>query len=159
MCNLLVTTKGPGILPVSGMHQWIALFMHKTLVLLLFAPTKKKHQFTSGSTELNAKLLVPSVWRGFTWKCIFFLLFLPHRRAVKCLRIKKPHVFHVKELELRWGKLGSNLTTQTTGENIPLETCTQATCRFFFTFRYHFRFELHRYTKGFWQLLSKLMFL
>lgn len=104
--------------------------MHKTLVLLLLAPIKKKDQFTSGYTELNAKLLVPSIEDVSLENVFSSSFFFPHQKAVTCLRIKTIHVFDVKELELMWCKLGSTLTAIAIGGNIPLETYTQATFSF-----------------------------
>lgn len=78
----------------------------------------------------NAKILLTSVQRSFTLKCIFFFLFLTHRSGAKWLRVKIMHAFHVKEPELTWCKPHSILTVMTTGENIPLELHTTATFSF-----------------------------
>lgn len=133
MSNLPVTTKALRVLHLSSRYQWFSLFIHKTLVLLLFlllVQIGKMDQFTTGPTELNAKILLTSVQRSFTLKCIFFFLFLPHRSGAKWPRVKIMHAFHVKEPELTWCKPHSILTVMTTGENIPLELHTTATFSF-----------------------------
>lgn len=133
MSNFPVTTKALRILHLSSRYQWFSLFIHKNLALLLFlllVQIRKMDQFTTGPTELKAKLLLTSVWRSFTSKCIFIFLFLPHRSGAKWLRVKIMHAFHVKEPELTWCKPHSILTVMTTGEDIPLELHTTATFSF-----------------------------
>lgn len=68
--------------------------------------------------------------KSFHLKMYFLPSFSASQKSCEVSERKKFQIFHMKELELRWGKSSSTLTAITTGVNTPLETCTQATFSF-----------------------------
>lgn len=100
MFNLLITTETPGILHVSSRYQWFSLFMHKTLVLLLFPLHKLGKWINSQWAPLNWMQNYCWLQWGVSLENVFSSFFLPHRSAAKWLRVKIMRAFHVKELEL-----------------------------------------------------------